>query len=56
VGAPVQKERPQRPGPEFARKSDDDLLSKAKIVNICYARKDAKTTNSGSMGTQTGRR
>ena len=39
-------------GPESARKSDDDLLSNAKIVNIRYARKEAKTktTNSSSMG------
>jgi len=26
------------------------LLSSTKIANIQYARKDAKTTNSGSMG------
>src|SRR6516162_8373356 len=39
-------------GPESARKSDDDLLSNAKIINIRYARKEAKTktTNSSSMG------
>jgi hypothetical protein len=39
-------------GPEFARKSDDDLLSNAKIVNVRYARKEAKTktANSSSMG------
>ena len=45
VGAPSH-------GPESAHKSDDDLLSNAKIVNIRYARKEAKTktTNSCSMG------
>jgi hypothetical protein len=43
VGAPSH-------GPESARKGDDDLLSNAKIVNIRYARKEAKTTNSSSMG------
>ena len=45
VGAPSH-------GPESAHKSDDDLLSNAKIVNIRYARKEAKTktTNSSSMG------
>jgi hypothetical protein len=47
---------PPTPGLESADKSDDDLLSDAKIANIRYARKDAKTTNSGSMGAQTGRR
>src|SRR5215471_2378492 len=45
VGAPSH-------GPESAHKSDDDLLSNAKIVSIRYARKEAKTktTNSSSMG------
>ena len=45
VGAPSH-------GPESARKSDDGLLSNAKIVNIRYARDEAKTktTNSSSMG------
>ena len=45
VGAPSH-------GPESAHKRDDDLLSNAKIVNIRYARKEAKTktTNSSSMG------
>jgi len=36
--------------------SASHLLSTTKTGNIRYARKDAKTTNSGSMGTQTRRR
>jgi hypothetical protein len=35
---------------------EHDLLSTAKISNIGNARKDAKTTNSGSLGAKTGGR
>jgi len=31
-----------------------DLLSESVISNVCYARKDAKATNAGSLGTQAG--
>jgi hypothetical protein len=41
---------PNSPGPEFATNRDHDLLSNTKIANIQYARKDAETTNSSSVG------
>jgi hypothetical protein len=47
---PPELRTPSTPGPESAFNRDHDLLSSTKIANIQYARKDAKTTNSGSMG------
>jgi hypothetical protein len=35
---------------------DDDLLSMAKIATVRHARKDAKTTNAGSVGAEAGGR